>query len=123
MLAYSTIGVNDMARATAFYDELLSLVGAKQAMTGRDGDFVAYGTGEGTLFALAVPFNGETANPGNGNMMAIAAGSLDNMQAMYNKALELGAKDAGAPGPRADGAFSCAYVYDLDGNKLNFFHM
>ena len=32
MLAYSTIGVTDMARATAFYDELLALVGAKQAV-------------------------------------------------------------------------------------------
>lgn len=123
MLAYSTIGVNDMGRATKFYDELLALVGAKQVMEGRDGDFVAYGTGTGTLFGLAIPFNGEAANPGNGNMMAISAGSTDNVEALYNKALELGAKDAGAPGLRANGAFTCGYVYDLDGNKLNFFSM
>ena len=123
MLAYSTIGGTDMARATAFYDELLALVGAKQAMIGRDGDFVAYGTGEGALFALALPFNGEAAHPGNGNMIAIAAESIHLMQELYDKALALGAKDAGAPGERANGAFSCAYVYDLDGNKINFFNM
>ena len=123
MLAYSTIGVTDMARATAFYDELLSLVNAKQVMEARDGDFVAYGTGEGTLFALAVPFNGEPSSPGNGNMMAIAASSPEQIQALYDKALALGAKDAGAPGLRADGAFSCGYIYDLDGNKINFFSM
>ncbi|WP_269519152.1 VOC family protein [Alteromonas sp. BMJM2] len=123
MLAYSTIGVTDMARATAFYDELLAIVGAKQSMIARDGDFVAYGSGEGALFGLAVPFNGQAATPGNGNMIAIAADSPQQIQALYDKALSLGATDAGAPGPRADGAFSCGYVYDLDGNKLNFFSM
>jgi catechol 2,3-dioxygenase-like lactoylglutathione lyase family enzyme len=123
MLAYSTIGVNDMARATAFYDKLLAPIGAKQVMEGRDGDFIAYGTGQGTLFALALPFNGEPANPGNGNMMALATSSVQQIQELYDLALSLGATDAGAPGPRADGAFSCAYVYDLDGNKLNFFNM
>lgn len=123
MLAYSTIGVNDMARATSFYDKLLASVGAKQVMEGRDGDFIAYGTGEGTLFALARPFNGEPAHPGNGNMMAIAASSPEHIQELYDLALSLGAQDAGAPGLRADGAFSCGYVYDLDGNKLNFFSM
>lgn len=123
MLAYSTIGVTDMARATAFYDELLAIVGAKQSMIARDGDFVGYGSGEGALFGLAVPFNGQAANPGNGNMIAIAADSPQQIQALYDKALSLGATDAGAPGPRADGAFSCGYVYDLDGNKLNFFCM
>lgn len=123
MLAYSTIGVNDMARATAFYDTLLAPLGAKQVMEGRGGDFIAYGTGEGALFALALPFNGEPANPGNGNMMAIATQSKEQIQTLYDLALSLGAKDAGAPGLRADGAFSCGYVYDLDGNKLNFFSM
>jgi catechol 2,3-dioxygenase-like lactoylglutathione lyase family enzyme len=123
MLAYSTIGVADMVRATAFYDALLALVGAKQVMTGRNGDFVAYGSGEGALFGLALPFNGEASNPGNGNMVAIAAKSAEHIQELHDKAIALGAKDAGAPGERADGAFSCGYVYDLDGNKLNFFSM
>ena len=123
MLAYSTIGVADMATATSFYDALLDDLGAKQALVARDGEFVGYSTGEGALFALAVPFNGEEASPGNGNMVAIACGSAEQVQAMHEKAISLGAKDAGAPGLRADGAFSCGYVYDLDGNKLNFFHM
>lgn len=123
MIAYSTIGVNDMAKATAFYDELLGEMGGKQAMVGRDGDFVAYSNGEGALFALAVPFNGQPCNAGNGNMVALAMQSTEQLQAMYEKAISLGATDDGAPGLRADGAFSCGYVRDLFGNKLNFFHM
>ena len=92
-------------------------------MKGRDGDFIAYGTGEGPLFGIALPFNGEKADAGNGNMIAIAAGSPKQIQELYDVALSLGATCAGAPGLRADGAFSCGYVYDLDGNKLNFFNM
>ncbi|TDF34896.1 VOC family protein [Alteromonadaceae bacterium M269] len=123
MLAYSTIGVSDMAKATAFYDELLAELGAKQALIGRDGDFVAYSNDTGALFGLAVPFNGEAPNPGNGNMVAIGCSSVEQIASLHAKALSLGATDGGEPGPRADGAFSCGYVYDLDGNKLNFFHM
>lgn len=123
MLAYSTIGVKNMATATAFYDALLGELGAKQALIARDGDFVAYGNDTGALFALAVPFNGEDANPGNGNMVAIACNSLEQIKTLHAKAISLGAIDDGTPGPRVDGAVSCGYVLDLDGNKLNFFHM
>jgi catechol 2,3-dioxygenase-like lactoylglutathione lyase family enzyme len=123
MLAYSTIGVNDMAKATAFYDELFAILGAKQALVARDGDFVGYSNDTGALFGLAVPFNGESADAGNGNMVAIACNSPEQIAELHAKALSLGATDAGEPGPRADGAFSCGYVHDLDGNKLNFFHM
>jgi predicted lactoylglutathione lyase len=42
------------------------------------------------------------------------------VDAIYKKALELGGKDEGAPGPRGDG-FYAGYFRDLDGNKLNAF--
>jgi predicted lactoylglutathione lyase len=45
----------------------------------------------------------------------------EEVDAMYAKAIELGASDDGEPGQRA-GAFYGAYVYDLDGNKLTFFN-
>ena len=45
----------------------------------------------------------------------------EEVDAMYAKAIELGATDDGEPGPRA-GNFYGAYVYDLDGNKLCFFN-
>jgi len=41
---------------------------------------------------------------------------------VQRKALQLGAKDEGAAGPRGEG-FYAGYFRDLDGNKLNFFHM
>jgi predicted lactoylglutathione lyase len=42
------------------------------------------------------------------------------VDAIHRKALQLGARDEGAPGPRGDG-FYAAYFRDLDGNKLNAF--
>ena len=44
------------------------------------------------------------------------------VDALYKKAIELGATDEGAPGPRGGGGFYAAYFRDLDGNKLNCFH-
>jgi predicted lactoylglutathione lyase len=40
---------------------------------------------------------------------------------MHRKALELGATDEGAPGPRGVPGFYAGYFRDLDGNKLNFY--
>jgi predicted lactoylglutathione lyase len=53
-------------------------------------------------------------------MVGLAVASPEQVQRLYAKALELGARDEGAPGPRPSG-FYCAYFRDLDGNKLNFF--
>lgn len=124
MLAYTTIGVDNMTTATAFYDELFAAMGAKQVMVARDGDFVAYGTETGgALFALAVPVDGNKATSGNGQMVAVGASSPEQVVTMHAKALELGATDEGEAGPRGDGLFHAGYFRDPFGNKVNFFHM
>ena len=66
--------------------------------------------------------NGKPATVGNGVMVAIRARSKEEVDAIYNKALELGGTDEGAPGPRSDG-FYAGYFRDLEGNKLNAFFM
>jgi predicted lactoylglutathione lyase len=53
-------------------------------------------------------------------MAAIALETPDQVDALYAKAIALGAKDEGPAGPRQDG-FYAGYFRDLDGNKLNFF--
>lgn len=121
MIGYVTIGAKDLARACAFYDALLPLVGGKQLM-GLD-RIKFYGTGPGTpMLAVCTPYDGKPQVPGNGNMVAIPGGSRDNVDALYRKAIELGATDEGPPGERMP-AFYGAYVRDLDGNKLCFFDM
>jgi predicted lactoylglutathione lyase len=68
------------------------------------------------------PFDKKPATVGNGVMVALEASSPAQVDALHRKALQLGAKDEGAPGPRG-GGFYAGYFRDLDGNKLNFFHM
>ena len=121
MLGYSTIGVNDMDRALAFYDALLGEIGAKQ-LFGMD-RIKFYGTGpDSAKLAVCIPYNEEAQSPGNGNMVAIDGGGRENVDKLYAKAIELGATDEGEPGERMP-VFYGAYVRDLDGNKLCFFEM
>jgi len=121
MIGYSTIGVNDMDRAVAFYDALLAEVGASMLM-GMD-RIKFYGTSmDAAMLAICIPYDEKAQNPGNGNMVAIPGGSREGVDKLYAKAIELGATDEGEPGERMP-VFYGAYVRDLDGNKLCFFEM
>jgi len=66
------------------------------------------------------PFDGKPATVGNGVMVALVVDSKDKVDALHRKAMQLGGKDEGAPGPRGEG-FYAGYFRDLDGNKLNAF--
>jgi predicted lactoylglutathione lyase len=119
MIGYVTLGTNDLARAARFYDALLSEFGAKRAMEMES--FIAWGAAPGApMVAVIKPYDKKPATVGNGVMVALAASSKAQVDSIHRKALELGAKDEGAPGPRGDG-FYAGYFRDLDGNKLNAF--
>ncbi len=122
MLAYTTIGTNDMPRAEAFYNALLAEIGAKQ-LFGMD-RIKFYGTStDAAMLALCIPYDEKPHERGNGQMIAIPGGSKEGVKKLYEKALELGATDEGAPGDRIPNVFHGAYVRDLDGNKLCFMEM
>jgi len=55
-------------------------------------------------------------------MVALAVASRGDVDRLHALAIGLGATDEGKPGERFPG-FYAAYFRDLDGNKLNFFHM
>jgi catechol 2,3-dioxygenase-like lactoylglutathione lyase family enzyme len=119
MIGYVTLGTNDLPRAAAFYDALLGEIGAKRLMDFGRG--IAWGTAmDKPSLAMMKPFDGRPATVGNGVMVAIGVDSPAKVDLVYKKALELGAQDEGAAGPRGDG-FYAAYFRDLDGNKLNLF--
>jgi predicted lactoylglutathione lyase len=120
MIGYVTVGTNDLAKAVAFYDELLAVVGAGRMM--EEDTFVAWAVAaDKPLFSVSKPFDGNAATVGNGTMIALGADSSDLVNATYAKAIELGGSDEGAPGQRSEG-FYAAYFRDLDGNKLCSFY-
>jgi len=119
MIGYVTLGTNDLQRAAAFYDALLGTIGAKRAMEMER--FIAWATAPNTpMLAVITPYDGKPATVGNGVMVALMVGSKEQVEAVHRKALELGGRDEGAPGPRGPG-FYAGYFRDLDGNKLNAF--
>lgn len=121
MIGYVTLGTNDMARAARFYDDLLSVVGAKR--TWETEKFIAWGNDpHGPMLFVIKPADGNDATVGNGVMVALAAKSKAEVDAVYNKAMSLGAKSEGAAGDRG-GGFYAGYFRDSDGNKLCTFYM
>lgn len=119
MIGYVTLGTNDMAKATGFYDALLGTLGAKRVMDTER--FVLYSAGGSRPgIALARPYDGNAATVGNGSMLALAVDSTDKVDAIHKQALGLGGKDEGAVGPRS-ATFYAGYFRDLDGNKLAVF--
>ena len=119
MIGYVTLGTNDKARATAFYDALLGELGAKRLM--ETDEFVGWGTGmDQPMLMVFKPFDKQPATVGNGVMVALQAENAAQVDALHAKARELGGTSEGDPGPRGDGFYG-GYFRDLDGNKLNFF--
>ena len=120
MIGYTTIGAKDIGKALAFYDAFLAELGGKRVMETKNGQL--YGFAQGPLFGVTKPFNGETQNCGNGNMIALRCPSQEKVDHVYARALSLGGADEGKPGDRG-GGFYGAYFRDLDGNKLCAFTM
>lgn len=118
MIGYVLLGTNDIGRAAAFYDALLGVIGAGRFMESER--FIAWAVSpDKPSLGVCLPYDGKSASVGNGTMIALTVDSRDKVDAMYRKALELGATDEGPPGPRGTSGFYAAYFRDLDGNKLN----
>lgn len=121
MIGYVTLGTNNLQRAAGFYDALLGELGAKRMM---ESDRLVAWSVNPQLPGLGVilPYDKQPATVGNGSMVALVVDSKAKVDALHRKAMTLGGKDEGAPGQRGDG-FYCGYFRDLDGNKLNVFHI
>jgi len=117
VLSHVSLGTNDYPRAKAFYDEVLATLQINCVM-----DFPgAAGFGrQFPEFWIQKPHDGGTAQVGNGVHIAFLANSVEEVNAFHAKALALGGKDDGAPGPRPDydAGYYAAFVRDLDGHKI-----
>ncbi len=121
MIGYVMLGTNNFDKAAEFYDQLLAEIGAGRFM--EEDTFIAWAVSpDQPGLSITKPHDGNTATVGNGVMVALQLPSKEKVDAFYSKAIALGAKDEGAPGPRGEG-FYAGYFRDLDGNKLNAFFM
>ncbi|GLQ74752.1 VOC family protein [Vibrio penaeicida] len=114
---YFVVGTNNIEAANTFYDSLFENTGLSQVLAT---DRMTYWQDENQdfAFAVAIPFDKETATNGNGTMVGFSVGSTNEVKRLYEKAIELGGTCEGEPNQR--GPRFSAYVRDLDKNKLVF---
>ncbi len=126
MIGYITLGTADLEKAAAFYEALLGTIGATRFMEEPD-YFIAWSKDEDqAALSVTKPFDQKPATVGNGVMVAMYFETPEQVNAFYDKAIELGATCEGQPGFRpqdATSGFYAGYFRDLDGNKLNAFCM
>ena len=117
MLGHVSLGTNDPARAAAFYDAVLAVLGMRKLY--EDDRSIYYGASM-SIFGVEKPADGKPASVGNGVHVAFAAGSRGQVDEFYRVALAHGGSDAGAPGlrPEYDANYYAAFVRDPDGNKI-----
>lgn len=124
MLSHVMVGSNDIERSRAFYDAVLSVLGAGSAFrhvnaAGKVRLFWRHG---GLAFAVSEPLDGAAAVPANGGTVGFACTSPEQVAAFHDVAVAHGGTSIeDPPGPRdgaALGPMHLAYVRDPDGNKL-----
>ena len=128
MIGYVTLGTDDLDRARAYYDALLGTIGAKRLMQfgDEDGGFTMYGTSMSQpAIVITRPYDKQSPDCGNGNMIAIVMDEKAKVDAFHAKAIELGGTDEGQPGYRGDPSFGYYFAYfrDPDGHKLAAFNI
>lgn len=127
MIAYVTVGADDIASAKRFYASFLPAL--NYAM--KEGP-------EGLSYTLPVPagqaavlpdfyvkptFNGQPATAGNGTMVAFEALRQTQVRDLHAAAVAAGGTNEGAPGFRASYGpnFYVGYLRDPQGNKIALF--
>ena len=127
MIAYVTVGADDLIRAKQFYSAFLFRLGYGLE-EGSEGLGYALPVAENQRpvfpdFYVKPTFNGEPASVGNGVMVAFEAGSQRQVNELHAAALAAGGSDEGQPGFRASyGAnFYVSYLRDPQGNKIAVF--
>jgi len=116
-ISHVSVGVNDVARAKAFYDPLMALLGLRIRQA--DGESVDYGN-QGLVFSLETPTDGRPATAGNGTHIAFSAADRAMVDRFHSEGLRLGGRDAGPPGIRTQYGpnYYGAFLFDPDGNKI-----
>lgn len=130
MLDHFSISVKDYEQSLKFYDETLGLLGMKRLMSfdvpEHQANYAGYGRAEKPRPAFWISSKGsaereeEEVGRARGVHFAFEAPDANAVKAWHTKCLELGGRDNGAPGPRAEyhpGYFG-AFIVDPNGWRI-----
>ena len=127
MIAYVTVGADDLTLAKRFYTAILPPLGYGLE-EGPEGLSFALPGSEGQParaadFYVKPSFDGRPASAGNGAMTAFQARDQAQVRALHAAGIAAGGTDEGQPGFRSayGPRFYVGYLRDPQGNKLALF--
>ncbi|MEP1572698.1 VOC family protein [Roseibium album] len=127
MIAYVTVGADDIARAKRFYSAILPALGY-ELEEGPEGLSCVLPVEPGQSpvlpdFYVKPTFDGRPASAGNGSMVAFEARNQQQVRDLHAAALLAGGSDEGRPGFRVSYGphFFVGYLRDPQGNKIALF--
>ncbi|MBG6200536.1 catechol 2,3-dioxygenase-like lactoylglutathione lyase family enzyme [Labrenzia sp. EL_13] len=127
MIAYVTVGADDIARAKRFYSAILPALGY-ELEEGPEGLSCVLPVEPGQSpvlpdFYVKSTFDGRPASAGNGSMVAFEARNQQQVRDLHAAALLAGGSDEGQPGFRVSYGpnFFVGYLRDPQGNKIALF--
>ncbi len=127
MIAYVTVGADDIARAKRFYSAFLPALNYRLV---ERPDGLSYSLPAPAGRSPALPdfyvkpaFDGRPASAGNGAMVAFEVRSQKQVRDLHAAALAAGGSDEGQPGFRDSYGpqFYVGYLRDPQGNKIALF--
>lgn len=127
MIAYVTIGANNIGLAKRFYTAFLPALGY-DLTDAPDGVSCVLPVEPGHAPAqpdlyIKTPFDGRAASVGNGVMIAFQAQNQQQVRDLHAAAVAAGGADEGKPGFREaySANFYVSYLRDPQGNKIALF--
>ncbi|MBG6163793.1 catechol 2,3-dioxygenase-like lactoylglutathione lyase family enzyme [Labrenzia sp. EL_195] len=127
MIAYVTVGADDIVRAKRFYSAILPALGY-ELEEGPEGLSCVLPVEPGQSpvlpdFYVKPTFDGGPASAGNGSMVAFEARNQQQVRDLHAAALLAGGSDEGQPGFRVSYGpnFFVGYLRDPQGNKIALF--
>ena len=127
MIAYVTVGADDMVSAERFYSAFLPTLGYSLERYHGDLSYIppaqAGQRQSSPDFYVKSPFDGGLASAGNGCMVAFEVPTQLQVRQLHAAALAAGGVDEGPPGFRASygSHFYVGYLRDPHGNKVALF--
>jgi catechol 2,3-dioxygenase-like lactoylglutathione lyase family enzyme len=116
VIDHITIEVSDLQISKSFYERAFEPLGYRLSF-GKEGVFWAFDVGDGSLFEIQ---HTGSKPPLTHLHVAFRVQSRTEVDSFYHAALQAGAKDNGAPGPRTEYAanYYACFVLDPDGYNI-----
>ncbi len=123
MFNHIVLGSSDIERSKQFYDAVLGVLGAGEAIRGQNatGQTRLFYRHDGNVLGITEPINGQPVSVSSGATIGFKCSSAEQVHLFHDTALAHGGVSIeDPPGLREGslGALYLAYVRDPDGHKL-----